>query len=163
VLRVTRCEPRELPVVNPFTIVALPDTQYYSQYAKLAPIFAAQTQWVVNNRVTENVAFVTHPGDIVQNGATGTNQNLTGWHGPTEARRPDPRLLAELVRLRQRLSQPRPPAVSELPVHPGCGGRACRPEPVPAGDQSPVLPVCRPQACVMHSLAVDTADRAGLA
>jgi hypothetical protein len=72
-----------LPVVNPFTIVALPDTQYYSQYAKLAPIFAAQTQWVVNNRVTENVAFVTHPGDIVQNGATGTNQNLTGWHGPT--------------------------------------------------------------------------------
>jgi hypothetical protein len=89
VLRVTRCEPRELPVVNPFTIVALPDTQYYSQYAKLAPIFAAQTQWVVNNRVTENVAFVTHPGDIVQNGATGTNQNLTGWQradGSTPAR-----------------------------------------------------------------------------
>lgn len=54
--------------------MALPDTQFYSevdssgnspnlQYAH------AQTQWVVDNMDAENIAFVSHEGDLVQNGS----------------------------------------------------------------------------------------------
>ncbi len=48
---------------NPFRIVALPDTQGYSAYNPQT--FNAQTQWVVDNRATLNIAHVAHPGDIV--------------------------------------------------------------------------------------------------
>lgn len=49
-----------------FTIVALPDTQYYAQdYPEL---FIAQTQWIVENRDKLNIVFVTHLGDITDNG-----------------------------------------------------------------------------------------------
>ncbi|MEQ1758195.1 MAG: Ig-like domain-containing protein [Vicinamibacterales bacterium] len=48
-----------------FTIIALPDTQYYSQ--SYPATFTAQTQWIVNNRQARNIVFVTHEGDIVQN------------------------------------------------------------------------------------------------
>ncbi len=47
-----------------FTIVALPDTQNYSM--SYPDIFAAQTQWIVDNAVSENIVFVTHEGDIVE-------------------------------------------------------------------------------------------------
>ena len=48
-----------------FTIVVLPDTQYYSQ---LYPeIFMAQTQWIVDHKDELNIVFVSHLGDIVQN------------------------------------------------------------------------------------------------
>jgi hypothetical protein len=47
-----------------FTIVALPDTQYYSQ--TFPEIFLAQTQWIVEQRMDRNIVFVTHEGDIVQ-------------------------------------------------------------------------------------------------
>ena len=49
-----------------FTIVALPDTQFYSQ--SYPNIFIDQTQWIVDNRGSLNIAFVTHLGDVVQNG-----------------------------------------------------------------------------------------------
>jgi hypothetical protein len=48
-----------------FAIVALPDTQYYSQ--SYPDIFTAQTQWIVDNASSRNIVFVTHEGDIVQN------------------------------------------------------------------------------------------------
>jgi hypothetical protein len=48
-----------------FTIVVLPDTQYYSQ---LYPeIYASQTQWIVDIKDKLNIVFVSHVGDIVQN------------------------------------------------------------------------------------------------
>jgi len=48
-----------------FTIVVLPDTQYYSQ---LYPeIYVSQTQWIVDNKDDLNIVFVSHVGDIVQN------------------------------------------------------------------------------------------------
>jgi len=50
---------------DPFMVVALPDTQNYSQ--SYPATFTAQTQWVVDNAATENIQFVTHLGDIVQN------------------------------------------------------------------------------------------------
>lgn len=49
-----------------FTIVALPDTQNYSD-TSLVP--AQQTQWIVDNIATRNIAFVTHLGDVVNDGS----------------------------------------------------------------------------------------------
>lgn len=50
-----------------FTIIALPDTQYYSQAnpPSRKDIFTNQTRWVVNQKNSRNIVFVTHLGDIV--------------------------------------------------------------------------------------------------
>ena len=46
----------------PFTFVAIPDTQYYSS---LNPdTFYSETQWIVNHRASNNIAFVAHEGDL---------------------------------------------------------------------------------------------------
>jgi hypothetical protein len=60
-----------------FTIVALPDTQYYSANLNGATtaMFVAQTQWVVNNRAALNIPYVAHLGDIVEYGDT----NQSHW------------------------------------------------------------------------------------
>jgi hypothetical protein len=50
-----------------FTIVFLPDTQYYAQ--SFPQIFRAQTEWIVENRENLNIVFVSHVGDIVQLGS----------------------------------------------------------------------------------------------
>ena len=48
-----------------FTIVALPDTQ---KYAKANPEgFLAQTEWLVANRRSRNIACAVHLGDITDN------------------------------------------------------------------------------------------------
>lgn len=49
-----------------FSIVVLPDTQSYLNANE--PIFAAQTQWIADNAVAENIIYVTHLGDIVDTG-----------------------------------------------------------------------------------------------
>lgn len=49
----------------PFTIVALPDTQYYSE--SYPSVFVAQTQWIVDHREEMNIVYVAHLGDIVDN------------------------------------------------------------------------------------------------
>ena len=49
---------------NPFTIVVLPDTQFYSQ--SYPETFHAQTQWIVDNAQSQNIKFVTHVGDVIQ-------------------------------------------------------------------------------------------------
>jgi hypothetical protein len=60
------------PAAAEFTVVVLPDTQYYTWvenifYQQFGPaIFHSQTQWIVDNRVNENIAFVIHEGDITQ-------------------------------------------------------------------------------------------------
>ncbi len=50
---------------RPFSMVVLPDTQYYSQ--KWPDPFFAQTNWIKQNREKENIVFVMHVGDLVQN------------------------------------------------------------------------------------------------
>jgi hypothetical protein len=56
---------REAPPVDPaFTLVVLPDTQYYSAY--YPHIFTQQTQWIVDSKDELNTVFVTHVGDIVE-------------------------------------------------------------------------------------------------
>ena len=58
------------PSVEPFSIIALPDTQNYTccngRYGVPAT-FKAQTRWIVNNLKRLSVAFVTHEGDMVDN------------------------------------------------------------------------------------------------
>jgi len=49
-----------------FTIIALPDTQFYAE-SHPRTLFA-QLQWIRENRLTRNIAFVTHLGDCVEAG-----------------------------------------------------------------------------------------------
>ena len=53
-----------------FTIVALPDTQYYSGELNggTKAIFSAQTDWIVSEMNTRNIQFVMHLGDVVEHG-----------------------------------------------------------------------------------------------
>ena len=46
-----------------FTIIALPDTQYYAE--SFPGVFEAQVRWILANRESEHIAFVVHEGDIV--------------------------------------------------------------------------------------------------
>ena len=55
-----------------FTIIALPDTQYYSE--TYPQTFTAQTQWIVNNASALNIQAVLGLGDIVQ-----TATNVSEW------------------------------------------------------------------------------------
>ena len=55
-----------------FTVVGLPDTQVYSEI--YPEIFEAQTNWVRNERFVRDIRYVSHYGDIVQNG-----DNLGQW------------------------------------------------------------------------------------
>ncbi len=48
---------------RPFTVAMLPDTQVYSK--SHPDLFYAQTRWIRENREKENIVFVTHMGDIV--------------------------------------------------------------------------------------------------
>ena len=67
---------------RPFTIVMLPDTQYYSE---LYPeIYKAMTRWIVDNREAENIVGVVHVGDIVQNGRRGGSKPVE-WKNADEA------------------------------------------------------------------------------
>lgn len=49
-----------------FTVIALPDTQYYSQ--DYPGIYQAQSRWIAEQQQARNIVFVTHLGDIVQDG-----------------------------------------------------------------------------------------------
>jgi len=53
----------ELHRSGDFTIVALPDTQYYA--ADHPEILQAQSEWLVAQALTADVALVVHEGDIV--------------------------------------------------------------------------------------------------
>ncbi|MCB9316493.1 MAG: metallophosphoesterase, partial [Lewinellaceae bacterium] len=56
----------------PFTIVWLPDTQYYVEepqaHGGTPAMFNSQTAWVVNNEVAENIVYVGQLGDCVEHG-----------------------------------------------------------------------------------------------
>jgi predicted phosphodiesterase len=62
-IRVTSPKPA---LTEPFTIVALPDTQIYA--AEEEPAFAKQVEWVLANAEDKNIVFVTHLGDVVDDG-----------------------------------------------------------------------------------------------
>jgi len=53
-----------------FTIVALPDTQYYTSSLNggSPAIFNSQADWIVNNIASRNIVFVTQLGDCTEHG-----------------------------------------------------------------------------------------------
>jgi hypothetical protein len=92
-----KTQARELvPVLPPaagadFMIAVLPDTQNYArETAKLGQpvkeMWFAQTEWIINNRLTHNIAYVAHLGDIVQNGDIKQGApNAIEWQNATNA------------------------------------------------------------------------------
>jgi hypothetical protein len=60
----------------PYSIVVLPDTQYYS--SNFPDLFDAQTAWIVAEHAAGNVAFVLHEGDIVDDDTT--TQWMRAYH-----------------------------------------------------------------------------------
>jgi len=85
---------REAPKPYPgrdFCVAVLPDTQNYAREASGSgdakkEMWFAQTDWIVNHRVSHNIAYVAHLGDIVQNGdRKDGNENLTEWRNATNA------------------------------------------------------------------------------
>ncbi|HWR36958.1 MAG TPA: carboxypeptidase regulatory-like domain-containing protein [Clostridia bacterium] len=61
-----------------FTVIALPDTQFYS--ASYPQIFTSQTQWIADNIDALNIKFVLGLGDIVDKGS-----DLTQWQNADAA------------------------------------------------------------------------------
>lgn len=61
-----------------FTIIALPDTQFYS--AHYPQIFSAQTTWIAQHVTDQNIKLVVGLGDIVDGGG-----DLTQWHNADSA------------------------------------------------------------------------------
>jgi len=53
-----------------FSVVLLPDTQFYSQ--KYPDNYIAQTMWIRKQKAKDNIKFVIHLGDIVQTATKGT-------------------------------------------------------------------------------------------
>jgi hypothetical protein len=55
-----------------FTVVLLPDTQFYSAVLNggLPEMFQSQTDWCVSNHVAHSLAYVLHLGDVVNYGDT---------------------------------------------------------------------------------------------
>lgn len=69
-----------------FTVIALPDTQYYSENVggNRAAIFSAQTDWIVSQKDFLNIAFVMHLGDVTDHGDNPATRD-TEWANATNA------------------------------------------------------------------------------
>lgn len=67
---------RTLTDADDFTIVVLPDTQYYTEeHNDWRKHFYAQTKWIVDNRKAYNIVGVIHNGDITDTG----QKNESEW------------------------------------------------------------------------------------
>lgn len=68
-----------------YSIVALPDTQFYTTTPELFEIMLDQIDWILDHIVTDEIVFTAHVGDIVQNGAVGAANNQEEWERAFEA------------------------------------------------------------------------------
>jgi hypothetical protein len=71
-----------------FEIIALPDTQFYvsSLNGGVPAMFYSQTEWIISNRLSRNIAYVAQLGDITQNGDLKSGSpNTTEWLNATNA------------------------------------------------------------------------------
>ena len=65
-----------------FTIAVLPDTQFYA--ASHPEIFTSQTQWIADQKDLNNIVFVLHEGDIINE--TKSKQKQSGeWQNASES------------------------------------------------------------------------------
>ena len=63
-----------IPAQN-FTLAVLPDTQFYTVNTGGDAYFNAETTWIANNQIAQNIVFATHTGDITQNGDNDTDDS----------------------------------------------------------------------------------------
>lgn len=79
----TKDEPTNPALPGDFAIVALPDTQMYTAQLRdgTPEMFAAQTGWIVSNRIARNIVYVTMEGDISNDG----NKTAKQWQHATNA------------------------------------------------------------------------------
>jgi hypothetical protein len=68
-----------VPQNQPFTLVALPDSQCYTREFSggARDIFTAQTQWIANHKDASNIVFVLHEGDITDGNSAPEWTNAT--------------------------------------------------------------------------------------
>ena len=82
-----------------FTLIGLPDTQYYTSGLNggTPAMFDTQTSWIVSNRASRNIAAVVHLGDCVENGDNGGNpiEWQRGDHSMSIIEDPSTTLLAQ--------------------------------------------------------------------
>jgi hypothetical protein len=64
---IARFHVRDLGLQDDFTLVVLPDTQYYTSTTNR--LFDDQTDWIMKNRAAYNIVGVIHNGDIVDTGS----------------------------------------------------------------------------------------------
>ena len=85
------------PVGEDFTVIALPDTQFYSSSLNggLPAMFTAQTDWIVQNIQSLNIVFTTQLGDCVQNGDSFESEWLNAIDALYRLENPVTTLLAE--------------------------------------------------------------------
>jgi hypothetical protein len=65
-----------------FTLAALPDTQcivgapysFWCDVGGIPAIFYSQTQWIAQNRAAQNIVFVTHLGDVTNDGDSNSGE-----------------------------------------------------------------------------------------
>jgi len=73
--------PEPGPLSGAFTVATIPDTQNYTNSAPTNAYPGQQTQWILDNRVARNIAFVTHLGDVVslstQWGVSSRGENIS--------------------------------------------------------------------------------------
>src|SRR5690348_14802322 len=73
------------PNASRFSVVAIPDPQYYTVVQwKTDQYYNTQMNWIVNNQTSRNIAFVAGMGDEVQDGnpfTTVNNQITTTYSG----------------------------------------------------------------------------------
>lgn len=63
--------------LRPFTLMVVPDTQYYTyQHYNNLDLFASQMRWIVEQRDASNVVFVLHEGDCTQQNTVAEWQNF---------------------------------------------------------------------------------------
>jgi hypothetical protein len=63
-----------LPAAD-FTVVHVPDSQSYTLGSAGAALFNGEIQWISDHQTSNNVAFVTHSGDITENGNNDTDNS----------------------------------------------------------------------------------------
>ncbi|MFH2007014.1 MAG: metallophosphoesterase [bacterium] len=88
------CDPQTVSCVeacgehcDPFSIVLLPDTQYYTskQANGAGNTYRRQMQWIVDHRQTDNILFVAHLGDITNNNTTAQWETASDAHALLDA------------------------------------------------------------------------------
>jgi hypothetical protein len=89
-----RCDPETVTCREPcgdfcapFSIVILPDTQYYTskQPNDADNTYRRQMQWVLDHRATDDIRFVLHVGDITNSNTTAQWQTASDAHAMLDA------------------------------------------------------------------------------